>query len=226
MMRFAIPFCLFAFATPAAAHDATLAYVDAMEAHLLDCPAVNGFVPKGDMLSVDWVKRDIEDPVLAEHAAKFEAESNTLKANVNVYDKTVEGLDLIQFMAIRSVEAEDGAPAASVEGLGNIGATEYLCVTMVPDLPFMPSGKLLGAVFGKDADAGIGNSPGDLRNGTWVWDNISPTHVRTIARYTNSFSTQSDLPEDVFYPGFYILSFRKFTPDNTTDTAKEESDQE
>ncbi|TRD12351.1 hypothetical protein FGU71_11060 [Erythrobacter insulae] len=220
-MRFFPLFCLTVFAAPAAAHDATLVYVEAMEAHILDCPAVNGFAPEGDMLSVDWVKRDVNDPVLANHAAKFKAEEQGLQANVNVFTKTVEGMELIQFMAIRSMEAVDGQPSVYVEGQGNIGATEYLCVTMVPDLPFMPSGKLLGAVFGKDVDAGIGNSPGDLRNGTWVWDKISPTHIRTIARYTNSFTGQTDLPDDVFYPGFYILSFRKFTPEQSNQDSEQ-----
>ncbi len=230
MMRFAPLVLLATIAAPAAAHDMTLAYVDAMETHLLDCPSVNGFVPDGDLLSTGWAVRDGDNDALTRRAAVFKAKDRVIDSNINVFTKTVEELELIQFMAVRNIEAEEGEPARYVEGEGNIAATEFLCVTMVPELPFMPSGKMLGAVFGKEVDAGIGNSPGDHRNGTWIWDDISPTHVRTIARYTNFFSTTSDLPEDVFYPGFYMLSYRRFTPENSPvaspEIPSEESEQE
>ncbi len=117
-------------------------------------------------------------------------------------------------MAARTLAKEGADLETAMRNPSNIEATDYLCVTMVPDLPFMPSGKLLGAVFGKEVDVGIANTPGEMRDGSWIWDDLSPTHLRTIARYTNEFSNTQDTPDKTFYPGFYILSLRKFTQDN------------
>lgn len=202
-------------ASPAAAHDAPLAFVEAMEAHLLDCPSINGLGPNGDMLSDGWVPAEASDPILTKRADTFFAREGTAVSTLNIYTKTVETLELTQFMAARTIVQDGADPEAVADNPETIEATEYLCVTMVPDLPFMPSGKLLGAVFGKDVDVGIANTPGGIRDGSWVWDNLSPTHIRTTARYTNEFSDTKDLPDDTFYPGFYILSFRKFTQDNS-----------
>ena len=224
--------CALAIPSTAAAQDAPLALVEALDAHLLDCPATNGYQPDGDMLSPDWVPFEGEDPVLAARAAELTASSKSGRSNVNIFTKEAHGYKLIQFLSLRITEGEgddlevsENLDAPYITGVGPLSeassayasskgaSARFLCVTIIPDLPFMPSGKLLSAIFGEEVDVGFANTPGTLRDGTWIWDDLSPTHLRTLARYTNEYTGQSDLPDSVFYPGFYILSLRKFTPE-------------
>jgi len=233
-LPFVLAFSCAAFSVPAAAQDApqgpALAFVQGLQDHLLDCPSANGYQPGGDLLSSDWVPYEGNDPVLAMRAAELNDPDKSGSgsdglANVNIFTKTVHGLELIQVMSLRTTnggdagsEVSENLDAPHITGAGptadvaSKGAeARFLCVTIIPDLSFMPSGKLLGAVFGEEVDVGVANSPGTLRDGSWIWDNLSPTHLRTIARYTNEYKGQTDLPRDVFYPGFYMLSYRKFT---------------
>jgi hypothetical protein len=213
---------LAAFTAPAAAHDAPLAFVEALETHLLDCPSVNGYGPEGDMLSPGWEKFESDDPLLNQRAAQFMGDRTDDRINVNLFRKEVEGIEMIQFMAAQTTVAEGVDPGSDLLTPDDFIATEYSCTTLVPDLPFMPGGAIMNAIFGKDVDVSVLNMPGDTRTGAWLWEDISPTHIKTVASYTDSESAERLLPDNIFYRGFYISSLRRFTPD----TPNEESDQE
>lgn len=235
---FAMPFALAlscaSLSAPAAAQDPALAFVEGLQDHLLDCASGNGYQPSGELFSLGWEPYEGDDAVLAMRAAELngsgssEPDNNGLN-NVNIFTKQVHGFELIQFMSVRTTkgdgddasngpEVSENLDAPYITGVRAVSQTSskgasarFLCVTIIPDLPFMPTGELLGAVFGEEVQVGFANSPGNTRDGTWIWDNLSPTHLRTLARYTNEYTGQTDLPASVFYPGFYILSLRKFT---------------
>ncbi len=220
--------CVAASATvsPASAHDTPLVFVEAMKTHLRDCPSANGFMPGGNMLSPDWEKFDADNDLLATRVEEFMGDGPTPLRNVNLYRKQMEGLDLIQFMGLRTVLAEGVDPESDTLSPQDVIANEFECVTIVPDLPFMPSGPLLSAVFGEDVDVSVENTPGDTRTGAWVWEDISPTHIKTVASHTDAESAERLLAEDrIFYRGFYISSLRRFTPDQV-DEADEGSVQQ
>ncbi len=200
-------------ASPAAAHDTPLVFVEAIKTHLRDCPSANGFMPGGNMLTPGWEKFEPGNDLLSTRVDEFMGDGPTTLRNVSLYRKQMEGLELIQFMGLRTVLAEGVDPESDTLSPQDVIANEFECVTIVPDLPFMPSGPLLSAMFGEDADVAVENTPGDTRIGAWIWEDISPTHIETVASYTDAESAERLLPDRIFYRGFYISSLRRFTPD-------------
>ena len=111
-----------AFSSPAAAQDAPLALVEALDAHLLDCPSANGYQPDGDMLSDDWLPYEGEDPVLAARADTLNDPDKSDRSNVNIFTKQAHGYKLIQFLSLRTTRGEAEGDGEGLEVSENLDA--------------------------------------------------------------------------------------------------------
>ena len=195
MMKLVLPAFLIAIiATSAAAHDAPLAFVEAVQTHLNDCGLDIGYQKDGKLLSPGWEVLEEPDEILTDRIEGFLNGGTATHRNVNVFKKTVAGYEIIQVMASRSSDSK----------------TELNCGTSIRELPFAPNGSLLEAMIGTEMSAGVENAPGDLRTGWWKWDSLETGHLGTIAAYSNSYSSLESLPDSAFSPGFYIVSSHEF----------------
>lgn len=179
-------------AVPAAAHDAPMALLETVERHQQECRLIDNYRHGTELRNDDWQPVEDPNPLIAAQIERWSKDDP--KASIRVFNTRQYGLN-IGLVIGHAKETE--------------GKSRQVCMTLLGDLSFIPTTRLLASLYGAEVKFANTNYPGGFRDGWWTWESQGEYHKGSFARYTNSYFdvvSPNELPGDVIYPGFYLIS--------------------